>query len=156
MVIEEMIEAAVTEIKQNLTRLCGEHAEQPLTPEAAEAITQGIQQTLSATGKAAFRAFLESKDEGKDVVVVDGEVHRFKYASEKTFEGLWGPMAVTRRLYQNASDTNSYVPLDAAWGMVGQRLSVEVREAVAFACAHVTPEEAHALFEKSAMFHPHP
>ena len=42
MVIEEMIEAAVTEIKQNLMRFSGEHAEQPLTPEAAEAITQGI------------------------------------------------------------------------------------------------------------------
>jgi len=30
------------------------------------------------------------------------------------------------------------------------------REPVAFSCAHVTPEETHALLERSALFHPHP
>jgi hypothetical protein len=69
---------------------------------------------------------------------------------------LWGLMGVTRCVYQNASDTKSHVPLDAAWGMAGQFMTIEVREAVAFSCAHVTPEETHALLKKSALFHPHP
>jgi hypothetical protein len=99
---------------------------------------------------------LESKEEAGDVVVRGNEVFRFKYASDKTFLSLWGPMEVRRRVYQNASDTHSYVPLDAGWGMQGEYLTVEVREAVAFACAHVTPEETAALLEKSALFHPHP
>jgi hypothetical protein len=103
-----------------------------------------------------YRAFLESKEEVRDRVVCSGEVFRFKYASGKTFVGLWGLMEVTRRVYQNASDTKSVVPLDGAWGMDGEYLTVEVREAVAFACAHVTPEETAALLEKSALFHPHP
>ena len=73
-----MIDAAVREIKENLLRLCEEHTESDLTPASAEAITHAIEQSLSATGKAAFRVFLESKDEDKDMVVVDGEILRFK------------------------------------------------------------------------------
>jgi hypothetical protein len=65
-------------------------------------------------------------------------------------------MTVSRRVYQNAADTLTYVPLDAAWGMMGEFMTIEVREVVAFSCAHVTPEETHALLEKSALFHPHP
>ena len=49
----------------------------------------------------------------------------------------------------------SYVPLDARWGMEDEYLTVEVREAVAFSCAHFTPEETAALLEKSVLFHPY-
>ena len=156
MVIDKMIEAAIEEIKQNLTRSCQEHAEEPLTAWSAEEVAKGIQQVLAATGKAAYRTFLEAKEEHQDIVVVDGETYRFKYFSEKTFISLWGDMPVLRRVFQNAKDTKTYVPLDAAWDMIGEHMSIEVREAAGFACAHVTPEEAAALFEKSALFHPHP
>jgi len=89
------------------------------------------------------------------VVRAKGECFRFKYTSARRFMTLFGPMDVTRRVYQNASDTKSHVPLDAAWGMAGEFMTVEVREAVAFACAHGTPEETSALLAKSALFHPH-
>lgn len=66
----------------------------------------------------------------------DGEWYEYKYDSSKTFDTLWGKMAVTRCVYQNASDTKSHVPLDSAWGMADQHLTIEVREAVAFSCGH--------------------
>ena len=124
--------------------------------ESAHRITEGIQEALAAAGRGAFRVYLESKEELQDVVVIGGESFRFKYTSEKRFETLWGVMGVRRRVYQNASDTGSHVALDAAWGMAGQFMTIEVREAVAFSCAHVTPEETHELLKKSALFHPHP
>jgi len=40
MVIENMIEAAMSEFKQNLSLSCGEDGEAPLTPQMAEKITQ--------------------------------------------------------------------------------------------------------------------
>ncbi|HSF92808.1 MAG TPA: hypothetical protein VLA51_11475, partial [Paracoccaceae bacterium] len=64
--------------------------------------------------------------------------------------------SVFRKTFQNAADTKSYCPMDEAWGMANEYLTIEVAEAAAFACAHVTAEEAAKLFEKSAMFHPHP
>ena len=156
MVLERMIEAGMNEFKENLMRFCEKDAEDGLSPESAHAVTQGIQRAVAAAGRGAFRAYLEAKEERRDAVVVNGERYGYKYDSAKTFGTLWGEMAVTRGVYQNASDTKSHVPLDAAWGMAQEYLTLEVREAVAFSCTHVTPEETHALLEKSALFHPHP
>lgn len=156
MVVNDMIEAGMRAFKENLTRFCEEHAEEALTPESAHGVTEGIQQAIAAVGRAAFGAYLEAKEEKEDVVAVGGETFRFKYRWKKQFHTLWGAMAIERGIYQNASDTKTFVPLDAAWGMKDEFMTMEVREAVAFSSAHVTPEETHALLEKSALFHPHP
>jgi hypothetical protein len=156
MTIEKMIEAGMRAFKENFETFCGEAAQRDLTRESSTAVARGLQEVVKAVGVSVYGAFLESKEQVRDLVTHDGQAFRFKYASEKTFMGLWGPMGVTRRVYQNAADTQTYVPLDAAWAMEGEYLTVEVREAVSFACAHLTPEEATAMLEKSALFHPHP
>jgi len=155
MTIETMIEAGVAVFKEKVAAFCAADAETPLTPCAAEAVGRGLQSALAAAGAETYRAYLESHEVQEDVVRADGDCFRFKYTSEHTFMTLFGPMEVTRRVYQNASDTKSHVPLDVAWGMAGEFLTVEVREAVAFACAHVTPEETAELLAKSALFRPH-
>jgi hypothetical protein len=156
MIIERMIENALQAFKEKLSDSCQDAPEGVLSVESARVITQGIQQALACAGRAAFKTYLESKEVEQESVAAWGQTFRFKYSSEKRFETLWGPMTVSRRVYQNAADTLTYVPLDAAWGMMGEFMTIEVREAVAFSCAHVTPEETHALLEKSALFHPHP
>jgi len=155
-VMERMIEAAINAFKETVTGFCKAQAEGALSVESARAVTQGVQQGLAAAGRAAFAAYLESKEVMQDVVVAGGEAFGFKYSSQKRFETLWGLMGVTRRVYQNASDTKTHVPLDAAWSMAGEFMTIEVREAVAFSCALVTPEETHELLKKSALFQPHP
>lgn len=155
MVVEAMIEAMISEIKENLARLCGGPAERPLSAVNAAAISQGIQQALSAAGRAAFVSYLEAKEEGLDIIVVDGETYRFKQFTNKSFVSLWGNACVRRKLFQNADDTKSHCPMDEAWAMSGEYLTMEVREAAAYACAQMTPEEASALFAKSALFAPH-
>ena len=135
---------------------CREHAEAPLTPDTAEVITKGIQQSLAAAGKAAFKMFLEAKEEPKGIIVVNGETYRFKRFSNKSITCLWGKVDMPRKLFQNASDTKTHAPLDAAWGMMDEHLTMEVREAVNFACVFATPEEAALLFDKTTMFHLHP
>ena len=94
MVVEQMIEAAISEIKQNLLLWCREHAEAPLAPQTAEEVTKGIQQALAAVGKAAFKTFLEAKEEPKDIIVVDGETYRFKMFSNKSLTSPWGKGAI--------------------------------------------------------------
>lgn len=156
MVVEQMIEAAMTEFKENLYRFCRHSAEAPLSPDGAAAVGRGIQESLAAAGREAFVAYLEAKEEDRDAVVWNDEAYRFKQFSNKTFISLWGQTTVSRKLFQNADDTRSFSPMDEAWGMADEYLTMEVREAVAYACAHMTPEEASSLFAKSAMFAPHP
>lgn len=156
MVVEGMIEAAMPKIKETLELFCRDCAEAPLSGASAAEVAQGIQQAVAAAGGAAFDAYLKAKEEPKDLIVVEGETFRFKQYSRKSFVGLWGKQTVPRKLFQNADDTKSFCPMDEAWGMSGEYLTMEVREAAAYACAHMTPEEASTLFEKSALFHPHP
>lgn len=156
MIIDEMLASMMEAIKKNLADFCGEHTEGPLTPESAAKVTEGLRYALAACGQAGFRTFVESKEDDRDVVCVDGELYRFKMSSSKTFETLFGKMEVTRRLYQNAKDTKSFVPLDAAWNMQGESMTIEVREALAFSNALMPTKETHELLEKCAAFRPHP
>lgn len=155
MSVDQMVEAVVTEFKQNVERFCENRDLGALTPDLAEQISSDLKDALAKAGAAGYRTFLKSYEEHADVVVAQGEVFRFKSEREKEFLTPFGKMVLSRRCYQNAQDTKSHVPLDAAWGMEDQYMAPQVREAVLFSCAHVTPEETAMLLEKSAMFTPH-
>ncbi len=155
MTMEKMVSAGMSEFKQKLEEFCLQLSEEPLSLEVAHAMTLGITEAVAAAGRAAFRAYLESKDVVRSEVVVDDETFRFKYLSEKTFMTFWGQESVTRALYQSADDTRTFVPLDAAWGMQNQFMVPEVQEACAFTHAQMPSGEAQMLLEKCALFHPH-
>lgn len=155
MCFDTMIAAGMTAFKQKLEEFCEAQWEQELSPEVAHTVTLGINEAVAAAGRAAFKAFVESKDVRCGKVDSGGETYRFKGISEKTFLTFWGQEAFGRALYQNADDTRTFVPLDAAWGMRNHFMVPEVREACAFAHAQMPSEEAQALLEKCALFHPH-
>jgi hypothetical protein len=104
---------------------------------------------------AAYAQYLQAYETFSDVVRdAHGEVYRYKKTGARTFLSPFGPLRIERRVYQNAADTKTYVPLDAAWGMQGEYLTPAVREAVLFACALGTPAEAVQLLAKCALFCP--
>lgn len=154
MIVERMIDAMMAECKRNLLEHCSELAELELSPKKSGQIVAGLQKAANAAAKAAFRVYLESKEETRDVLGVGGELYRFKYTSERSFLSPWGKVRVGRRLYQNAKD-KTHIPLEAAWGMSGEFMMAEVREAVAYATAHLTSAEAAKLLRKTSQFHPH-
>jgi len=155
MLIDEMVNAAMAEFKQTMADFCANEDLSELTPEAAEHMSGALQASLARAGVAGYRAFLLSYEEQADQVVAQGEVFRFKGEREKSFLTAFGEMVLPRRCFQNKSDTKSYVPLDRAWGMEEQYMAAQVREAVLFCCAHVTPEETAELLKKCALFTPH-
>ena len=150
-----MVAAGMAEFKQKLEEFCRVESEKPLSPEVAHALTLGITEAAAAASKVVFKALLESKDVRCTEVVVGEETFRFKCLSEKALLSFWGPEKVTRALYQNADDTRTFAPLDAAWGMQDHFMVIEVREASNFAHAQMPSQEAQTLFEKCALFHPH-
>ena len=154
MLVEKMLVAAMAEYKKFLLEYCSGAAELELSPASSALIVSGLHQAANAASKAALRLFLEAKDDTEDIIRVGQDSYRFKFLSEREALSPWGKMRFARRLFQNAKD-QSHVPLDSAWGMSGGFMMAEVREAVAFASAHVTPQEVAELMEKSAQFHPH-
>ena len=155
MSFDSMVAVGMAVFKQKLEAFCQAESDKPLSPEVAHVLTLGITEAAAAASRAVFKAFLESKDVRCAEVVVGEETFHFKCLSQKALLSFWGPVVVTRALYQNAADTRSFIPLDAAWGMRDHFMVVEVREASMFAHAQMPSEEAQALFEKSALFHPH-
>ena len=154
MSITAMVEAATQEFRQKLSICCENLETQRLTPELAEEVCQGLTQAVSAAGIAGLRAFLEGYETDAPALQVNGTLFRRKQASAKTFLTPFGKMRLERSLYQADGGGPSYVPLDALWGMEGEFATVEVREAVLLACAHITPQETAFLLRKSALFAP--
>jgi len=142
------------EFKQTMTELSRSWDMEHLTAELAGAVGEALKQALSGAGQAAYRAFLESYDLREPTLEVEGRVLRWKCVSEKTFLTGFGLMTVGRNLYQADAGGECYVPLDSFWGMGGEFATEEVREAVLFSVAHVTPEETEQLLAKCAWFHP--
>jgi len=156
MIVESMIEAGIAEFKQNLRTFCENRGLETLTPALAEEMSRGIKQAISLAGVAMYRAFLLCYEVHAPQIEVDGETYRFKFSSEKRYMTYFGNMELQRNVFQNKDDSKTYIPLDAAWGMEGEFMTPEVREAVAFSSGFVTPEETATLLDKCAMFHPHP
>ena len=155
MILDTMVEAAMNEIKRNLIRFCETTDLSRLTPDVAEQVSGALQQTLAAAGQAGYRAFLLSHETDQDLVRdTQGEVYRFKKVSNRAFMTPFGKLSVPRRCYQNKTDTKSYVPLDAAWDMERHYMTPQVREAVLFSCAMITPNETVQLLSKCALFEP--
>jgi hypothetical protein len=122
--------------------------------DGAAKVTAALQSIVQAVGAAGLQAWLEADDSASELIERDGQVLRFKCVSRKEFLTPLGPMQVSRRLYQADRGGDCWVPLDAAWGMVGEFATPEVREAAVYAVALVTPQEAADLFGKIALFQP--
>jgi len=150
---EEIIEVVVQRVKAELSK-SKRVLEGKLTPEQAERVGAALTQATTAAWVAGYQMYLEAHDTATPTIEVEGEVYRWKMASPKEFLTVGGPMVLSRSLYQTDAGGACYVPLDVAWGMVGQFATVEVREAVLFAVAQLTPREVEALLKKCAPFHP--
>jgi hypothetical protein len=142
------------EIKQNLNDFCSKTDLQRLTPELAEQMTHAFREALATGGAAGYRAFLKQYECGADTIVRDGKTMRLKNLSDKAFMTPFGKMTLERKVYQPDRGGQCHVPLDAAWGMQGEFATIEVREAVLYACGLITPVETETMLKKCALFHP--
>ena len=150
---KEIIEAVVERVKAELSK-SEKVLESELTPKQAERVGAVLTQAMTAAWVEGYQAFLKAHDTDEPTMEVDGETYRWKMASPKEFLTPGGPMVLARSLYQADSGGKCHIPLDVAWGMVGQFATVEVREAALFAVAQLTPREVEALLKKCAAFHP--
>lgn len=154
MIVPRMIQIAMNEFKQKMMELGQTWNTDRLTPELADQVGQGLKEALTSAAQTAFQGFLQSYDLAEPTLEVEGRTLRWKCVSPKTFLTGFGLIALGRNLYQADAGGEGYVPLDLFWGMAGEFATPEVREAVLFSSALVTPEETEQMLSKWAWFHP--
>jgi hypothetical protein len=128
--------------------------ESSVTPEHAEEVIRLLGQAAAAGCGEGLKRWLQTAEIDTPTIQHHGKSYRYKLDSEKEFLTPAGIIRLTRRVYQPDAGGPCHVPLDAAWGMEDQFATVEVRDAVLYAAALITPKEVETLFAKCALFHP--
>lgn len=83
------------------------------------------------------------------VIEIEGVAHRQVLRCEETYFGSAGPIRVERSLYSTRQPGERAVcPLELRAGLVDERWTPLAAQQAAFAVAHLTPQEAEALFAK--------
>jgi len=154
MIVPELIQVAIREFRQKMAELGENLPPEQLTAQLAQQVSATLKDALTAAGAAALRAFTQSYNPIDPTWEVNGQSLRWKMISPKEFLTCFGPMTLERSLYQADKGGESYVPLDEFWDMAGEFATAEVREAVLFSVALVTPQETEQLLQKCALFHP--
>jgi len=154
MSITEIIKVATTEFETKMFE-CGKNLDsRQLTSELASQISRALENAMASAGRVAFKAFVERYDVLEPSLDVDGKTVRFKDQIPKEFLTRFGPIDIDRRVYQADRGGPVVVPLDILWGMQGHYTVPDVREAICFAMAHMTPDETAQLFSMCSLFKP--
>jgi len=125
---------------------------QNLSADEAENVIQQLEQTVHEAAREAFKQWLLQFESDADVLMVDGQIYRFKMVAEKEILIKFGHITIPRRLYQQDAGGPVHVPLDEAWNMHGQFAASDVRESLLFLAAHLSPGESVACLDKVASF----
>lgn len=154
MSITEIIKIATTEFETRMLELGKNLDTRQLTSELAGQISRGLENAMASTGRVAFKAFIERYDILDPSLNINGKIVRFKDRIPKDFLTRFGPINIDRRAYQADRGGPVIVPLDILWGMQGHYTVPDVREAICFAVAHMTPDETAQLFSMCSLFKP--
>ena len=84
-----MLTAATRVLKQNLEEFATRHDSEELTPELAEGMMSRLRQCMPLAATAMYKVFLESLEEKRDLIEVNGTAYRFKRNVPKQYETLF-------------------------------------------------------------------
>lgn len=153
--IRNIVDSAIHAFKDKMYELCVNFDLSELRQELAEQMSCCLKQALSAAGAAAYHRYIESFDVDKPSIVDEqGQLLRNKGKVGKYYLTPFGEVHIERCLYQADRGGPGFVPLESAWGMRGHYATVEVRESIAYAAAHCTPQETRELMRRCALFEP--
>ena len=136
---------------QSLTKLIPT-LDAEVTPAAADRLLKQLVETLRTVVLHTFTLWLQKAECHDQQFQRDGVWYRFKFASRREFLTPVGPITLERRLFQTDNCQHSCVPMDEAWGMVGQYAMAPVREAVTLMMGLMIAGEAATVLNKVSLF----
>jgi len=123
-----------------------------MAADEAEKVVERLHNAANGLCREAFKQWLLQHECPDDTIIVDGKLYRYKMTADKEFLTKFGHIAIPRRLYQQDVGGEVYVPLDEAWNMRGQFAAVDVRDAVLYMSALMSPGETINCLDKVATF----
>ena len=154
-----LIDTATETVKQSLTTFVENGLEcntDTLSGSLLSEVCAGLEQSLDAAGRAAFKSFVEQYDCQAERFQHDGKTYRIKdKANHKRFLTVFGEVELKRRYYHCDKAGAGIVPLDIGWDMQGERYAMpEVVESVLWANAELTPAKFEEFCTKMCRFKP--
>jgi len=154
MIVSKLVKIATEAFEQKMAAFGQNWDTRRLTAELAEQVRDALAASFSHAARQAYKHFLEHYDPQESLIEWHGQTLRFKTLSSKTFLTSFGKIPIERRLYQADTGGPSHVPLDYLWDMEGHFATEDIRQAVCFAIAHMTAEEAEQLLRLCSLFKP--
>jgi hypothetical protein len=123
-----------------------------LTADEAEEVAEHLRNAANDACREAFKQWLLQHECQDDTMIVNGKTYRFKMDAEKEFLTKFGHLVIPRRLYQQDVGGEVHVPLDEAWNMQRQFATADVRDALLYLSALMSPGDTIASLDKVATF----
>lgn len=152
--IESLTRICQEAFKTKFQEICKIETLQTLDHRHAEQLAKDLLQALCRAGIEGLTAYLESHDTSASTLLQNDVVFRLKGKSPKEFLTVFGPLVLSRSLYQADRGGASHIPLDEEWGMTSQYMTPLVREAVLYAIGDGSPGDVEKLLKKCALFRP--
>jgi len=148
MSVRQIVPDVVAQFRQELTdlvkRVEGKEAEAAQFTQFVE----GLKALLASAGRQAFVRFVELQDEVDNLLNHEDKRYRFKQVAKKEWLTPFGLVSVDRRYFQPDAGGDGISPIDVRCGMAGQFMTPDVKEAVAFASANLSPTVTRSLLAK--------
>ena len=123
-----------------------------VTHQHATDLLKTLTQMLKTTVLHAFSLWLLQAECHENKVQHNGLWYHYKIDSSREFLTPLGSITLTRRLFQTADCQHSYVPMDAAWGMVDQYAMLGVQQIVTKMMGRMIPDDIAAVLSEVGLF----
>lgn len=146
---DPIVAEATRQFRQELSELLRKWAGEELAPPAFAGLISGLKAVSNRAALTAFTRSVEARQDDTPMVERDGQRHRFKHTSSKSWLTPFGLAVVSRRYYQPDVGGRGVIPIDEQCGMVDRYCTPDVEEMVAFASALMVPREVETLLGKA-------
>jgi uncharacterized protein YeeX (DUF496 family) len=150
---KRIIETVLEKIKAVLCK-SDNFLQNEMTPENLEKVGEILTEATKAGVAVGIKEYAQGQDCKEQALRHDGKLMRLKGKIEKRFLTRGGEIVIERNLYQADVGGTAYVPLDHAMGAAGHYALPDVRNAVAYLTAFVTPREVADILQRLAAYHP--
>ena len=148
MSVRQIVPDVVAQFRQELTDLVKSAEGKEAEPAQFTQFVAGLKALLASAGRRAFVRFVELQDEVDDLLDHEDKRYRFKQIAKKEWLTPFGIVSVDRRYFQPDVGGDGVSPIDIRCGMSGQFMTPDVKEAVAFASANLSPSVTRSLLAK--------
>lgn len=148
MSVHQIVSGVVAQFREELVGLVETSLAEPMTSAGFTGMVADLKAVLASVGRRTFTDLVAASEEHGDVIEHGGRSHRFKQVSTKEWLTPFGSVQVDRRYFQPDAGGDGLAPLDQRCGMSDRFMTPDIEEAVALACADLSPSGTRSLLEK--------